>query len=1344
MGGGTSSPTRQTIFWTVLPRSVDSVDSDDQPTVDVHVSATVAFRLSDSSAGETFTLSPFAALLNWPQFIKERVEFSVTLSTTGETYPAIIESTPQEDAWAALFDTDTPVKQATPGNYDARDQQFIRSYPRAEVASFVRATHVGAQVNHTDVLHQPVVREPVPVETFKSLLSPIRKPDFQVAQVRNAVRPTVQPANPATWAVSRNLRNNTIAAKNRTLSDFLQLTDYYRRGKDTSADPAPAPKIEVPTFDFHQMAAMALVQPTVGRALGLIIDFIVPAVPKEAFGEGEMQLNVGYGVPDVRREDVCFKTAYALSLLDFEIPAESSTVDIAGRYLRLGDTQTFFVENGLDLDSAALKVNDFSSQLNNESGSTDMPALRTAGFGVNRLDHAPKLGAVRLRDRRRFNAAFGVASDTPDSLVGASAVRTPSFVNHAEDLVRGFRFDVWDETRGRWFPLHDRSGKFILGRDTREFVISDVREEGFVSPVSLKARPVSTTQTPPDQFYVSETLMRWQGWSLSVPRVGAPITNNSTTLKRENGDTGPVVFPRPDGNAGAVVSQMNTPYDLPRLRFGRSYRFRARIVDSAGNSVAFERYQRPEELPGLVTDRVAFLRYDPVESPTLVLRQPPTAGEHVHELVVRSENASDQTTAATRRLVPPPPTSQWIAECHGLFDGSIDGGAAAAQYAALLVKREGKTWADSDDAVTVENRFGGTVQNEVFVPPTGDDNISVPYLPDPAARRALVLNIPGPTAAVWLPFGAGDLDNDLAAKLELVTGRDPVGPGDSSVNDRGDTLTVSLNKGDVRVIRISSALAQYSGEGTSAADAFGQYDWALAEAIRQNPNLSRDDIEFVYRQVLSGGGHRAMTPQQEVKLVHAVRTPLYAPNFVHRSEDSVAWGLIERAAGDTFALGVGKLVYSARSTGRLDIDCTWNDYVDRGPGGPDPRIAIPKSAHVFAREYDRNAVPAGLDPDIAFDDVVFADAARHEFGDTRHHLATYRPNATTAFLPYFRETATAAFTAVEGGANKINLSGASVISPAPVTVVGHDGFAYREGEDFVIRRETGEIERKFQNGIPRIRQTVTVSFIRGVIDAAGETFAVHVPATARPAAPKLHSVVPTFKWDRVDIAPGNGFASGRRSTRSGGGLRIWLDRPWFSSGEDERLAVLVAPGGLLPVAVNRPYVTVAGTDPVTESANTAHWPQASAFTGHDLEPTLAVVPETGAQVLALPLPVQFDPGRGQWFADLTVDPTIGAGEIGHFPFVKLALGRASSRSPSTRRSSPSRERRASRSRNSRRCSLVRSSRPTSFPWHRHVPASSRVAATRCRSTRTARATAGCNASSTTRRAPCRAAAGRPR
>ena len=312
------------------------------------------------------------------------------------------------------------------------------------------------------------------------------------------------------------------------------------------------------------------------------------------------------------------------------------------------------------------------------------------------------------------------------------------------------------------------------------------------------------------------------------------------------------------------------------------------------------------------------------------------------------------------------------------------------------------------------------------------------------------------------------------------------------------------------MLRISSALEQYSGQGPSAADVFGQYDWALTEAIRQNPNVSRANLEFVYRQVLSGGGHRAMTPPQEVKLVHAVRTPLYAPNFVHRDEDSVAWGLMDRAAGDTFALGLGKLVYGPRSTGRLDIDCTWNDYVDRGPGGPDPRVAIPKAAHAPSPTRVRpQRRPRGHRPRRRLRRRLHR---RFRPPRVRRHqacaLATYRPKAAAAFLPYFREYGDCGVHAGRGRREQDqhqwcvgDLAGSRQRHRQR-----HGVFrGIRENEDFVIHRDTGEIERKFQNGIPRIRQRVTVSFIRGSAGAARRRAALRLRAEGRVrAVPRWH------------------------------------------------------------------------------------------------------------------------------------------------------------------------------------------------------------------------------------------------
>src|SRR5690606_32452332 len=70
---------------------------------------------------------------------------------------------------------------------------------------------------------------------------------------------------------------------------------------------------------------------------------------------------------------------------------------------------------------------------------------------------------------------------------------------------------------------------------------------------------------------------------------------------------------------------------------------------------------------------------------------------------------------------------------------------------------------------------------------------------------------------------------------------------------------------------------------------------------------------------------------------------------------------------------------------------------------------------------------------------------------------------------------------------------------------------------------------------------------------------VEVPSTARPDPPRVAWIVPTFGWSEAATL----FGRERTRTRRGGGLRIFLDRPWWSSGYGEQLAVVLAEG---PVA----------------------------------------------------------------------------------------------------------------------------------------------------------------------------------
>ncbi|TRW14457.1 hypothetical protein [Glacieibacterium frigidum] len=190
---------------------------------------------------------------------------------------------------------------------------------------------------------------------------------------------------------------------------------------------------------------------------------------------------------------------------------------------------------------------------------------------------------------------------------------------------------------------------------------------------------------------------------------------------------------------------------------------------------------------------------------------------------------------------------------------------------------------------------------------------------------------------------------------------------------------------------------------------------------------------------------------------------------------------------------------------------------------------------------------------------------------------------------------------------------------------------------------------------------------------------IWVPSSNRPPAPGIRYVVPTFGWTRTQDS------TGRRSWRRGGGLRVYLDRPWFSSGSNEMLAVCLpregaADPGNTPA---RNHVTQWGADPgwVSDRIETiapaaVHFPlrvRSGNQLAYDLpaedHPDAAdpasdgkVLPGFAAgpysppgspvQVDIVPHAVGYDDDRNLWYADIVVSP----GET-YFPFIRLALAR---------------------------------------------------------------------------------------
>ncbi|MCP4381804.1 MAG: hypothetical protein GY798_10405 [Hyphomicrobiales bacterium] len=96
-----------------------------------------------------------------------------------------------------------------------------------------------------------------------------------------------------------------------------------------------------------------------------------------------------------------------------------------------------------------------------------------------------------------------------------------------------------------------------------------------------------------------------------------------------------------------------------------------------------------------------------------------------------------------------------------------------------------------------------------------------------------------------------------------------------------------------------------------------------------------------------------------------------------------------------------------------------------------------------------------------------------------------------------------------------------------------------------------------------------------------EPATLHVPSTAPPAAPDIAYVIPTFRAGETHRVARN--IDERTAERQGEGLRVYMNRGWFSSGVGEKLALVVATTPDLPETLEG-VVTEWGVNPLRDSA----------------------------------------------------------------------------------------------------------------------------------------------------------------
>ena len=688
--------------------------------------------------------------------------------------------------------------------------------------------------------------------------------------------------------------------------------------------------------------------------------------------------------------------------------------------------------------------------------------------------------------------------------------------------------------------------------------------------------------------------------------------------------------PEPVSDLGAVRATLASELATDNLTPAFTARLDPAVVASGLDLPPGVRVLPAEQ--AAVTAEVPYVRWQPLPPPAIVPKRPYTEGESNEVLVIRSGVTQDPVTlevapptppdqyaaehpgrdATCERHLVPPKTSQLEAEQHGAFDAAIGSSDPSVQ----------NLW------LAAAIRESGTLYD-----------LDVPRLDNPAIRE--------PQDGVELVHGPGAVAGELAT-LPIPPGEAP-GPGQYVIHDTLRVHTPYLPDvaahgvgfvfpdagrefAIVPPFGVEGFTARYEGTwpeidgyrlALGGADELGGsvsphlIELFLPPGTRLRARLSSalklDDLPLLgpwgqlpellrtwpgIPEAAANGWLWSLTPAERLTFVHAVPRPISAP-------DPFAL-VVARTAGATNAMLVAGVEVHGPSTESLTVEARWHEVIDD--------LSLP-AWHTLANQrqvacqtlvepWEDVVVLMGHHPDKTYDDPVVghlrSHQAIHEFGDTLHRLVHYRLRATTRFREYFSPDELAPLPAAEDDPALPIDDGRSTVSPE---------------------------------------------------------ITLHVPNTSLPAPPLVHSVLPLFRWEE-ETEPEQPLAR-RRTRRSG--VRVYLERPWFTTGADEQIGVVLAIGD----RPERAPVSQWGNDPfwlggtvadrealqLTQFLSAAGWDDYESIAGPSGKPEqLPSADDPAAKVWVVPYRPQYNEDRRLWYVDIGFPAKF-------WPFVQLALVR---------------------------------------------------------------------------------------
>ena len=708
--------------------------------------------------------------------------------------------------------------------------------------------------------------------------------------------------------------------------------------------------------------------------------------------------------------------------------------------------------------------------------------------------------------------------DRPQNLLNRQAQpAAPAAVVYAEDLIYGYAPDVAFKHPGTsdwssWLSLTDRTETFAQDPALSPAVTApDHGQPGRGTDAPLRLTATRTVDGTDDQQAVPSG-------DLHVGTIlfrwdGWNLSTAETASVQADGED---ALTMPDNNGDKTITVPGSQWSLqpkvgnvkksiPPLRYGWSYKFRVRLMDITATAPEISSH----EPDACASHEMRYLRYEPVPVPELLLDSPPghhfVRGRQLHRLVITEDTPIDI------RWVVPPRANLRLVQRHGVLDG-----------------------------VKHPRGFNGVG----FVSETGE----FPRVP--------LVNNDGK-----LPVSDGQKetqDND---------GKPPVSDGQEEAQD-------------------SAPIRQSPGQPPRKpyfpdplADGFA---WAADLPGATSPSLTNHDFNEAHRALrASFYAHSEWPDAHPWKLVLKATEEPQPFQTCDETERSLTLHLPAGFSG-TLRLGSSLGATGADVTGFYELGRTHLDQLYASQSHAQ-RV---KLQHHFRRTITAGALPF-VTPQITLDLVYAVPQPRTApvidyfsgvivGGDTIIERAVGKPLAHLKIGAIIDVQTTGKLIFKASWNIPLDDQADGVSRSAGSAVLGEQRIDLAPAQDQPIAHDYCELTHNLPStGFFLVAYTVTAltrfveQFPKQSADELSKVSApryVEVLNCARPKPVTFLRPIPVYDWQHtVDDQSHPPVFSNQRS----GGVRFYLDRPWFGTGEDEVVGIVMPRGQeLLPEVVS--------------------------------------------------------------------------------------------------------------------------------------------------------------------------------